>query len=114
MAGRRDTRTALSLEGLRGLPDRVQRLVRQVRAVPIEEHHERRCLRRRGNRRRRRGGGAELDDQAQHYAEVVVTPGRAGNARVRGAVVAAIYVDSEVGIDVPAETDDALVGELRA
>src|SRR5262249_32910999 len=30
------------------------------------------------------------------------------------AVVAAVEVDAEIGVDIPAETDDALIGELGA
>src|SRR4029079_16720221 len=52
----------------------------------------------------------ELVGQAQHQRDVVVLIG-AGAGR---AVVAAVQVDPEVLVDVPAEAEDRLIGELGA
>ena len=109
VAGRRDAGAALALEGRGRLTDRGQRLVREVRAIPVEEHHEGR--RRHGRRRRRRRGShfglAELIGDAQQRHDVVVEVG----ARIGRAVVAAFQRDAQRWRGIVAEAHDALVGE---
>ncbi len=114
VAGRRDAGATLRLEGVGRLLDRRQRLGRQVRAVPVEEHHERRRRHDRRRRWRRRRSRAELQLNAGEQGDVVVAPGRAVDGRVGRAEVTAIEVEAEVGAPIVADAEDALKGKHRA